>query len=228
MLNILNVSLARFAKLQLRDRRLVVVAAAIILFLIVNIVLLGPQQKRLKNFQLLSKDHKTELIAINQALAVIENKVSKNLDQMDRDRAALDELKKPIAEVNAFFGKVDATSPSQVRSLLRELLDADPGLTLVSLRTVPVELFYSPDGKASGGDQTANNSSKIQKTIYKHGVEINVKGNYMALLPYMENLQKYPKHLFWAEARLDVVAYPDSVLKLVIYTLSDQSSSPLR
>ena len=57
---------------------------------------------------------------------------------------------------------------------------------------------------------------------------VSVKGKYMALLSYMENMQNYPKRLFWSEAKLDVSAYPEAVLTLVIYSLSDQSSSPLR
>jgi MSHA biogenesis protein MshJ len=135
------------------------------------------------------------------------------------ERATLEGLKKQIAEVNAFYGPAGATN-SEVGQLLKELLDVSPGLTLVSIKTLPVSQFSAIDDKVAGSD--------AQKALYKHGVEVSVRGNYMALLSYMQHLQKYPRSLFWSQAKLDVSAYPVSVLNLVIYSLSDQASTPLR
>lgn len=213
-MNSLNVTIAKFAKLQPRERLLAVVVAAVVLYVIVDMALLGPQQKKIKDLQQLDQAHQTDLASINKILA--ELVISPN--QMSRERATLDELKKQIADADAFFSQADATT-SQVGALVRELLDASPGLTLVSLKTLPVARFYSPENKAA---------NEVQKTIYRHGVEVSVKGKYMSLLSYMENLQKYPKRLFWSDAALDVSVYPDAVLKLVIYSLSDQPLSSLR
>ena len=114
-------------------------------------------------------------------------------------------------------------------ALIKELLSANPGLTLMSLKTLPAVVFYTPPQQvAVNGSEPQNIALKAQGSIYKSGVEVSVKGKYMALLSYMENMQNYPKRLFWSEAKLDVSAYPEAVLSLVIYSLSEQSSSPLR
>jgi len=223
-MNSLNVSIAKFAKLKPHERVLAVVVVAVLLYGVADIALLVPQQKKIKDLQRLDQAHQTELASINKTLAEMGNGMSNSSDQPSKDRAVLDELNKQIADVDAFFGRADTTT-SQVGALVRELLDASPGMTLVSLKTLPVVQFYSPASKASGSDKAAKEAQKI---IYRHGVEVSVKGNYMALLSYMENLQKYPKRLFWSGATLDVSVHPDAVLKLVIYTLSDQPISLLR
>lgn len=226
-MNIFNVSMDKFAKLPLRERLLLVGVAAAILYFIVDIALLLPQQRKIADLMLLDKAHKTELVSVNHSLAEIEKDVSKSPDKLSRDRAVLEELQKQIADVEAFIGQADVTT-SQVGALVRKLLDASPGLTLLSLKTLPVVQFYSPESKAGVSDKTPKETGEAPKTIYRHGVEVSIKGKYMELLSYMENLQKFPKLLFWSEAKLDVSVYPDAVLKLVIYSLSEQPSFPLR
>jgi MSHA biogenesis protein MshJ len=180
-----------------------------------------PQQRKLADFRRLDKAHLEQL-------ASIEKNLSLGNDQISKDRLVLEQLKKQMADFNAVLGQANNAS-SNVGSLLKELLGVTPGLKLVSLKTLHVAPFYTPEIKDTGTDKKAVPiDPKFQKMIYKHGVEISVKGNYAALLSYMENLQKYPKRLFWSEARLDVATHPDAVLKLVIYSLSDQSSAPLR
>jgi MSHA biogenesis protein MshJ len=218
--------IARFNKLALREQLLVVVAMAAVLYFAVDFALLGPQQKR--TVRLLTQDqaNKIELASISKTLAELGTPTAKQSDPLARDRALLEDLKKQIAEADAFLGQANATTP-QVGALVREMLGASPGLTLVSLKTLPVTTFYTPRNAPAGNDKPAANGAAPQTPIYRHGVEVSVKGNYLALLPYLENLQKYPKRLFWSEAKLDASAYPDAVLKVVIYTLSEQPSSPL-
>ena len=225
-MNSLNELMARFNKLHLRERLLATAAVAAILYFIVDVAMLKTQQERIKDLQQLDKAHKTELASVNAALAEAEKKAVAVSEQVSRDRAILDMFKKQIADADALLEQSD-TNTSQVGALLKKLLDANPGMTLVSLKTLPVTVFYSPEIKA-GKDGKAAEPMEAQRTVYRHGVEVSVKGDYLALLSYMENLQKYSERLFWSEAKLDASTYPDAVLKLVIYSLSDQASPSLR
>ena len=201
---------------------------SLIVLFIVYLFLLVPQQRKITSSELLIKSQQTELKAINIMIASKEKEVSLNRGLLKENLIARDELKKQVDEINVFFGQSDP-STSQVGALIRELLTASPGLTLISLKTLPAVVFYTPppQGTANGSD-LQNLAMKAQGNIYKNGVEVSVKGKYMALLSYMENMQNYPKRLFWSDAKLDVSAYPEAVLTLVIYSLSEQSSSPLR
>ena len=63
--------------------------------------------------------------------------------------------------------------------------------------------------------------------MYKKGIEISVKGRYFDLLAYMEKMEKTPRRMFWNEASLNVSDYPNAVMRLVIYTLSENQHEPL-
>jgi MSHA biogenesis protein MshJ len=56
--------------------------------------------------------------------------------------------------------------------------------------------------------------------LYRHGVEIAVRGNYLDMIDYMNALESLPTQLFWGGAKLEVENYPTSRLTLTMYTLS--------
>ncbi len=56
--------------------------------------------------------------------------------------------------------------------------------------------------------------------LYRHGVEITVRGNYLDMIDYMAALEGMPTQLFWGGAKLEVEEYPSSRLTLTMYTLS--------
>jgi MSHA biogenesis protein MshJ len=56
--------------------------------------------------------------------------------------------------------------------------------------------------------------------LYRHGVEITVRGNYLDMIDYMNALESMPTQLFWGGAKLEVEEYPTARLTLTMYTLS--------
>lgn len=61
---------------------------------------------------------------------------------------------------------------------------------------------------------------KAGSLLYRHGVEITVRGNYLDMIDYMNSLEMLPTQLFWGGAHLEVEEYPTSRLTLTLYTLS--------
>jgi MSHA biogenesis protein MshJ len=98
--------------------------------------------------------------------------------------------------------------------LLEQVLKNDEKLQLVELKTLPISLLVEPTG-----GQAQVNGSRTQQ-IYKHGVEITVRGNYLDLLRYLTALEKLPARMFWGEVSLSVAQHPEAVLTLTVYTLS--------
>lgn len=225
MKNFLNMPLAQFAKLSPRERFLAVLAAVALLAFVINISLLEPQQRKLRDLRRLNDTHVAELGTINRTLAQIESDVAKGLDPFAEKRAVLNELKRQIADAALVHGQMEVTN-SQVGTLIRELIDDSSGVALVSLKTLPAAVFQLPDSTVPGSGVA--DPGNAPPTLYRQGIEVNLRGNYMALLSYLENLQKYPKRLFWSEARLESSGQQEPVLRLVIYYLSKQPGSPLR
>lgn len=221
----LSQPLAKFSRLSLRERLLAAAALTALLYFVSDLALLGPQQKAVKALQKRDAANQTELATLTKVLAEAGQPAlePRTLAAKDSDTAA--EYRKQIAEARNYLGLSETAVP-ELGTLIKGMLAADPRLTLVSLKTLPANPFYAPSATESG--IPATDAPFLQKTLYRQGIELSVKGSYPALVSYLENLQKYPGRLFWADANLDVSNYPDAVLKVVIVTLSEQSSSPLR
>lgn len=250
-MNFLLQLMKRFSELQFRDRAIATAVGCILLVLGGNLVLLKPLQLEIDKHRAVEQTNMTAIAAVMKDLAAIDGQVSQGIDPFQKELAVRDELLRKIAEGEAFFAQHDATV-RQVGSLVRSLLEETPGVSLVSFKTLPGQVFYSPPPPPPPPKATEKAAENIagaakllklemkpeapppvvkpvalQKTIYKHGVEITVRGNYPQLVSYMEKLQKYPKRVFWSEAKVTAQSYPVSVLRIVIFTLSDRPLAPL-
>lgn len=248
-MNLLRQLMNNFSELQFRERALAVAVGCCILALGGNLVLLKPLQLEIDRLRTLEQTNKDQIATVVKDLANVDGKLSQGVDPFEKELAVRDELLRKIAEGEAFFAQHDATV-RQVGSLVRSVLEETPGVSMVSFRTLPSQIFYTPppppapkaaekaeravEGIAKvmqlemkAAQPVATKPAALQKTIYKHGVEITVKGNYPQLVSYMEKLQKFPRRVFWSEAKVTVSPYPVSLLRIVIYTLSDRAVEPL-
>lgn len=96
--------------------------------------------------------------------------------------------------------------------------------TAAKLATIKSELASARPGavaSASASEQAAAGfAAKPGSLLYRHGVEITVRGNYLDMIDYMNALESMPTQLFWGGAKLEVEDYPTSRLTLTMYTLS--------
>jgi MSHA biogenesis protein MshJ len=94
-------------------------------------------------------------------------------------------------------------------AILRDLLAGQQGLELVSLRSTQAEDLMQ--GKASG---TAGIG------IYRHGIEISVRGSYADLTRYMRQIEALPWKVLPGRLIIKTETYPQSTMTLTLYTLS--------
>ena len=224
---------ANFESKALRERLLMLFAAAALSYFLIDTLLLTPQQKRYKAWTLQGETQQAETGKISEKITQLSARLVQN-KSIDK-RAELDALIGIIAQADALLSEDDGGS-LKLTELLKTMLRTTPGLKLMSLKTLPVvPLIAAP--KDNGGIRPAAPMIAPDRTVvteppatavHQHGVEIVVKGNYLALLPYLEKLHRYPKRLFWTDARLEVGHYPDATLRLTIHTLSEQKVMPLR
>jgi MSHA biogenesis protein MshJ len=144
---------------------------------------------------------------------------------MQRQRDELASLQKQVANVGILFGPTDRGTSEQ-GLLLQELLAANPRVALTGLKTVPTTVFFSPANEAMG-NKTGKGTPELKSIIYRSGIEVSLKGSFPDLLTYLQSLERRSDRLFWSNARLDVTAYPESILKLDISALGEVASAPL-
>lgn len=223
----------RYDNKRLRERVLSLTVACCLIFFIIDTLVLTPQTKHFKNWtdQLASQQQESEKIdeQITRLSALLAHQVS------PAEQARLDALVGLIAQADALLAEDDGGSLN-LPALLKTMLQTTLGLQLMSLRTLPIlPLVPAQSDKAalkpsppifSGKDNADRDPPPTE--VHQHGVEILIKGNYLALLPYMDALHRYPKRLFWTDAKLEVTAYPQALLHLTISTLSEQKVTPLR
>jgi len=146
----------------------------------------------------------------------------------DPDAAARQELeilRAKLATINADLAKANAAlvPPAEMNTRLERLLARQPGLRLVSLRTLPPTSFV--DKKPEAATTAAQGTPAAEKPagdfdLYRHGVEIKLTGSYADLSAYVAQLESDRQKFIWGEVRLSVVEYPKAMLTLVLYTLS--------
>lgn len=243
IIDALKPGMARFDRMNLRQRAGLVAAAAAVLYFVLSIVLVGQDAARSKSLKQRIETQKAELDAVRKDIREVSGVLER--DPNAQQQAQLDGIKRTIVEADALLAQLDGAAPQAAGAVLREMLVATPGLELVSLKTLPVSLAFQskplpvapakpalaaaakPAPGAKDAAPRPETAPRPPRSIYRHGIEISIKGNYLALLPYLEKLEKHPGRLYWTDVSLEVQSYPVAVLKLSVYTLSGQANPRL-
>lgn len=198
--------------MAVRERAMMFAALACLVIFAINSLLIDPlliKQKALSAKIVQQQQQMREAEAAMQAMAD-----AKHNDEHSPMRARIAELKAQLQESDGYLQsrRDRLVDPAKMGGLLEQVLKSHDKLNLVELKTLPLSLLIEPPaGKAPP-------SSASQ--VYKHGVQITVKGNYLDLLRYLAELEKLPAQMFWGEVSLSVAKHPEAVLTLTVYTLS--------
>lgn len=205
----------RIDDMSLRERAMIFVAAGFVVISLINAMLLDPllaKQKVLSAQVIQQQEKMKELQASIESLMQ-----AKRDDKGSPLRLRSAQLKQQLQELDGYLQnrRSRMVEPDKMAGLLKQVLSKNGGLQLVELKTLPVSLLIEKSQAANGAEQ-----SGAQKQIFKHGVQISVRGGYLELLRYVSALERMPVQMFWGEVSLNVEQYPYSVLTLTLYTLS--------
>ena len=212
----------RVAKMSLRERGIVFVAVLALLYVLFDTVALAPLGVRKKAAVAQLNQSQTELQVLGVQLDVLSR--GKSADPDAANKAKLEDLRRKIAafETEAKEQSAQLISAQRMRSVLQELLASRPGLELVELKTLPestLDLSPPQKGAAAGAKPEASASGEAG-TIYKHGVQVKVRGSYLELLGYLKQIETLPVRVYWDNLQISVVAHPVLALEFTIYTIS--------
>lgn len=111
---------------------------------------------------------------------------------------------------------VDARKMTDV---LRDLMARRPGLEMVSVQTLPVEdLFGEP--KKDDVRATLPDVNGVPMGLYRHSLEVTVRGDYAALVGYLKAVEALPWKVRLSGIDIQTQTYPVSTMKITVYTLS--------
>jgi MSHA biogenesis protein MshJ len=213
----------RIDALTLRERVLLFAAIAASTVFVVYYFGLGPMFAR----QALLR---TRIVQQQNNLAGIDNEIREKVEaaQVDPDAPTRARIAASRAQLDALATSLRAMQnglvpPERMAPLVDSILRANGRLQLVSLRTLAVEPMLGaakPQAAGSMPAAGAQTSAKQGALLYRHGVEVTVRGNYLDMIAYLAALEAMPTQLFWGRAQLEAETWPASRLTLTLYTLS--------
>lgn len=208
--------------LALRERMLIFAAIAFVLVASVKVLYLDAllvQQKKLSSKIVLQQNMMKGL----QAQMDASLKAKKDMESSPEYRHR-EQLRQELDEGDAFLQsrRDRLVAPEEMAELLQQVLAQNGALELIHLRTMPVAplaggALPKPQTAADDADKEGAESGD---QMFKHGVEITVRGSYMDLLRYLSDLENLPKQMFWGKVEMKVQRYPVVELSLTVYTLS--------
>jgi len=220
---------AKVDALSLRERVMMFGASAALLIFLLFSLFLNPLFARQKVLN--------ETIASEQQMmagidAEILQKISGNgVDPDAHDRQALERLRQEGTRLSQTLRTAQAglVPPERIVFLLERLLKQHARLRLVSLKTLPsvpvTDATSAPAAPATAPPPAAAGAPalpaiKTAPLLYRHGVEVVLRGSYLDMVNYMEALESMPTAVFWGDARLVVEQYPNATVSLTLFTLS--------
>ncbi len=222
---------ARIDALTLRERIMVFAASAAAIVFLLHFFALGPQLRRQDAL-------KAQIGQQNNNIEGIDNEIRARVEaaQRDPDAPARERLAALRKDTEALSLQLRAmqnglVAPERMAPLLDSILRANGRLSLVSVRTLPAESVLDAGRRAAGQSvapapgaaapgSVPGAESGPAELLYRHGVEITVRGNYLDMVDYMAALESLPTQLFWGRAQLEAETWPASRLSLTLYTLS--------
>jgi MSHA biogenesis protein MshJ len=212
---------ARIDDMSLRERAMLFGSVALVVVVAAHVTLIDRAlvtQKRL--IERVTRDQ-SQLKSVREQLQSI---LKENQPQgRHPDEVAITELERKITETekNVAAKQRAFVAPEQLPVLLRQMLGRSPQIRLESLRLLPGTPLTTPGTASSTGRP---GGSQASSEVFRHGVEVTLRGSYLDLLQYLTELERLPSPLLWGRVELQVEQYPEVRLTLVVHTLSTRRS----
>ena len=215
----------RYAAMPPRERALLPAAVCFAILMLGHLLLIEPARKAHRLLQQQHAQDSSELLVAQTQLNVLRARVRDPDAQL---RAQLEALRTQTRSADDRFRQLQGSLvPAQEMSTwLSGLMRAQRGLQLVGLRSLPVssvaELVNAktPPASPAAASAPADNDGTQDAWLYRHGVEVTVRGSYAELVAYLQTLERLPRRVYWGELRLDAQDSPAVVMTLTVYTLS--------
>jgi MSHA biogenesis protein MshJ len=209
--------------MALRERAMFFGAVALVLMTLLQVFLLNPVLSRRNQLSAQIVQQEDETKALQAQIQVLVRSNVQDQDALNRDK--LKGLREQMARLDRQFEEQQKqfVPPEKMAAMLENMVAKNRKLQLLSLGNLPSTVLFAGAGAptaAAGGRAKASGA----REVFRHTVELSVKGSYFDLLDYLAALERMPQRVFWDGFELSVAQYPQSVLKLTIYTLSPEKS----
>ena len=194
---------ARFNRLNIRERVLILVAALTGIIALWNVQLIQPIEVTRKVLAGEVGELQSGLVATSNAIDAgrVADPRTLALQQIKATEAALSEVDSNLDSASAGL-----LPPQRMAEVIQDVLRHRRDVKLISLRSESVT--------------TVSEQSADSGALYLHPVELIVEGRYLDILDYLRALEALHWHLYWKTLELDGTHYPLNRVRIELCTLS--------
>ncbi|PKB20839.1 type II secretion system protein M [Janthinobacterium sp. 64] len=222
----------KFDALSVRERLMVFGASAALLIFMVVYLFVNPQLDKRKALADTIAQRQQAVAAIDAEMA--QRMAAHAADPNLQDRVRLERIRQEVQQMRQALQSTQngLVAPERIVPMLQQLLKQQASLRLVSLATLPSgamgqgghvasKAAASASAAAPAGQSPADaEPAQAPAVLYRHGVEIVLRGSYLDMVNYMDAVEAMPSHVFWGKLNMQVEQYPHATLSLTLYTLS--------
>ncbi len=220
---------ARFMAMPQRERYLLPGALCFAILMLGHLLLIEPARKQHRLLQTQYSQESNELIVAQTQLKALNAKLANPDAEL---HAQMAELRTQTRAADDQFKQLQSSlvPAHEMSQWLAGLLQAQRGLQLTGLRTLPVasvaDLVAAKAAPAASAASSAADSnsppgnSTRDTWLYRHGVEVTLRGSYADLHAYLKTLEQLPRRVYWGELKLNAQDSPAVVMTLTVYTIS--------
>ena len=219
---------ARIDRATLRQRIGVFFAAAFVVLYLLYMLLFDPLLREQARLRAQINQQQTTMAGIDTSMTTLVDAFARDPDAASRQRLAAARAETRTLGDSLAAMQKGLVAPEQMAPLLQTILRANGRLQLVALATLPVTAVGGPTpapaatsaGTTPAPAPAATPAPAMASVLYRHGVQVTVRGSYLDMVDYMASLERLPTQLFWGQAQFAVEEYPRATVTLTLYTLS--------
>lgn len=201
-------------QLQKRERALLLITLLAFIYLIAELIWLGPDHRAAAD---LTKRTGEANIALKGAQKELDSLVAETRQSENAHlRAQIEGLQQQVAQQQNTITShtVGMVSAADLPRILEDVLVKTGCLSLLKLKALPVEELTL--------DTSDENGEPLGAGIYKHSVRITLEGRYGDVVKYLQALEKMPWDFNWEELAYKVESHPNASVELQVYTLTTE------
>lgn len=222
---------AAFAGLKLAERRLLFIAALILLPYLFVLWLLEPSWQLLQRQQQQQQQQLAQLAALDSQNALIQQTLQQDPNQHLQQQLLSEQQARTqlSAQIRQLTGRYVAAE--QMLTLLQDVLAQSPGVRLQQMSSKsaePIQLGSPPAVTAAGSaNETsaaiASNGTQQTALLYRHITVLTFSGDYAHLQQLLQRMEALSWQLHWRQLDYQVQQHPQAELTLQLETLSEQA-----
>ncbi len=199
----------RIDQLSLRERVLVLLTGAAILYYLGQVILLTPVSLAMSHERHRTAVTANRIHALGQAARRLAVTAVLHPNQAIRQKITETLIRIRAVDRDLHARTVGLVSPRAMSRLLEAILARQRGLVLIRAENLPPRaLLNDPRAQANGVN------------LFSHPLELVFAGNFRETLGYLRALNRLSWHFYWDRFNLKATHYPENRATLVVHTLS--------